>query len=121
MHKKASENSLDYECRKIESEQDEEEFNHIYVSEFKRTRQFDQIFGAIFREGSIFFAFSIVLFTIAYLNISNSSYQYNQLFIRTFLTPLTADDVGFYDVNFCFKFDFPKNCEKLGLKFKIKF
>jgi hypothetical protein len=73
LHKKASENSLDYECRKIESEQDEEEFNHIYVSEFKRTRQFDQIFGAIFREGSIFFAFSIVLFTIAYLNISNSS------------------------------------------------
>ena len=104
MHKKALENNLDYECRKIESEQDEE-FNHIYVSEFIRTRQFDQIFWAIFREGSIFFIFLIVLFTIAYLNISNSSYQYKQLFIRTFLTPMTADDIGFYDVIFFFIFD----------------
>ena len=76
-----------------------EKFDSYDVNEFKRTRNFDRILWGIFKEGLIFFAFSSVLFTIAYLNISKSSFQYNKLFINTFLTSSGTNEIGFFDVS----------------------
>ena len=80
-----------------------EKFDSYDVNEFKRTRNFDRILWGIFKEGLIFFAFSSVLFTIAYLNISKSYFQYNKLFINTFLTSSGTNEIGFFDVSLLFK------------------
>ena len=85
--------------RVVDEKIQQEKIDSHFVNDFKRRRNFDTILWGIFKEGLIFFAFSSVLFTIAYLNISKSSFQYNKLFINTFLTSSGTNEIGFFDVS----------------------
>ena len=74
-------------------------FDDHDVIEFRKKRRFDEMFYSILKEVFIFAVFYTILLMISYYNISNSAFQYNQLFISTFVDPQNSNEIGLNDVN----------------------
>jgi len=55
--------------------------------------------GQIMKEISIYLLFLFVLFVVAFSNLSSSSFQFNQLFLNTFVNKQNGENVGLNEVN----------------------
>ncbi len=50
------------------------------------------------KEISIYMLFLFILYVVAFSNISSSSYQYNQLFLNTFVHKQSGENMGLNNV-----------------------
>ena len=67
------------------NQKDEEQLKSSNVNELKKKRLLEKKFWSILKEIFIFLVFLFFLNWITFSNLSQSSYQYNQLFIQTFV------------------------------------
>ena len=68
----------------------------------------------IIREISIYTCFLFFLYVAAFGNLSSSSFQYNQLFLSTFVEKQSPDEKGLHDVGkilFFLEFKFFSNLD----------
>ena len=70
------------------------------LNELRRNRMFEIIMNQIMKEFAIYLFFSVILYVVAFSNLSSSSFQYNQLFLNTFVHKHTGENLGLNDVNF---------------------
>jgi hypothetical protein len=54
--------------------------------------------GQIMKEISIYSLFLFILYVVAFNNLSSSSYQYNQLFLKTFVLKQRGENMGLNEV-----------------------
>ena len=70
--------------------------------ELRKKRLFEVKMSQIIKEISIYSFFLIFLYVVAFSNLSSSSFQYNQLFITTFVEKQSSEEIGLNDVRkFC--------------------
>ena len=74
----------------------------INLNQLKTQRNLDKMQSSIAKEILIYIAFLFFLFWITFSNLSKSSFQYNQLFIETFVEPQSLNSKGLADVSFLF-------------------
>ena len=55
--------------------------------------------GQIMKESAIYSLFLFILFVAAFSNLSSSSFQFNQLFLNTFVNKQNGENVGLNEVN----------------------
>jgi hypothetical protein len=67
--------------------------------ELRKNRLFEIKMGQIMKEISIYLLFLFVLFVVAFSNLSSSSFQFNQLFLNTFVNKQNGENVGLNEVN----------------------
>ena len=71
--------------------------------ELRKKRLFEVKMSQIIKEISIYSFFLFFLYVVAFSNLSGSSFQYNQLFITTFVEKQSPEEIGLNDVrNFFF-------------------
>ncbi len=70
--------------------------------ELRKKRLFEVKMSQIIKEIAIYSCFLIFLYVVAFSNLSSSSFQYNQLFITTFIEKQSSEEIGLNDVRkFC--------------------
>jgi len=67
--------------------------------ELRKSREFKVKMSQIMKEISIFTFFLFILYVVAFSNLSSSSFQYNQLFLNTFVHKQNGESVGLNEVN----------------------
>ena len=67
--------------------------------ELRKNRLFEIKMGQIMKESAIYLLFLFILYVVAFSNLSSSSYQYNQLFLNTFVNKQNGENVGLNEVN----------------------
>jgi hypothetical protein len=77
-------------CSKLNSED---------LNELRKKRLFEIKMSQIMKEISIYSIFLFILFVVAFSNLSSSSFQYNQLFLNTFVHKQNRENMGLNDVN----------------------
>ena len=70
------------------------------LNELRKNRLFQIKMSQIMKEISIYLLFLFILYVVAFSNLSSSSYQYNQLFLNTFVHKQNGENMGFNEVNF---------------------
>jgi hypothetical protein len=68
------------------------------LKELRKKRLFEVKISQIMREISVYLLFLFILYVVAFSNLSSSSYQYNQLFLNTFLYTQRDGKLGLNDV-----------------------
>ena len=68
------------------------------LQELKRIRLLDLKLWSILQEVVFFLVFLFFLYVVSILNYSNSAFNYNQLFISTFVEPQSQYEIALYDV-----------------------
>ena len=66
--------------------------------ELRKKRLFEVKMSQIIKEISIYSFFLLFLYVVAFSNLSGSSFQYNQLFITTFVEKQSPEEIGLNDV-----------------------
>ncbi len=66
--------------------------------ELRKYREFEVKMSQIMKEISIYMFFLFILFVVAFSNLSSSSYQYNQLFLNTFVHKQNGENMGLNEV-----------------------
>jgi len=66
--------------------------------DLRKKRLFEVKMSQIIKEISIFSFFLLFLYVVAFSNLSGSSFQYNQLFITTFVEKQSPEEIGLNDV-----------------------
>ena len=74
--------------------------NEDDLNELRKKREFEVKMSQIMKEISIYSLFLCILFVVALSNLSSSSYQYNQLFLNTFVRKQQGENMGLNEVNF---------------------
>jgi hypothetical protein len=74
--------------------------NEDDLNELRKKREFEVKMSQIMKEISIYSLFLGILFVVAFSNLSSSSYQYNQLFLNTFVHKQKGENMGLNEVNF---------------------
>ncbi len=69
------------------------------LNELRKKRLLEIKMGQIMKEISIYLLFLFVLFVVAFSNLSSSSFQYNQLFLNTFVNKQSGENMGLNEVN----------------------
>jgi hypothetical protein len=69
------------------------------LNELRKTRLFEIKMSQIMKEISIYSLFLFILYVVAFSNLSSSSFQYNQLFLNTFVNKQSAENMGLNEVN----------------------
>jgi hypothetical protein len=75
------------------------------LNELRKKRLFEIKMSQIMKEISIYLLFLFVLFVVAFSNLSSSSFQYNQLFLKTFVNKQNGENMGLNEVNLRNEFD----------------
>ena len=73
-------------------------FDDDELNEMRRIRLLDIIHWSILNEFCIYSLFLLVLFTISFYNLNNSSFIYNRLFFSTFVNQQSQSDLGLGNV-----------------------
>ena len=68
------------------------------MSVLKRKRLLDSKFSSALKEIAIYTVFLVFLLSFTYSNTSFSSFQYNKIFLMTFIQSLSANDMGLNEV-----------------------
>jgi hypothetical protein len=68
------------------------------LTELKRIRILDQKCWSILKEVFAYIVFIVVLFVVAFSNLSNSAMQYNRLFQSNFVEQQSSNEIGLFDV-----------------------
>ena len=87
---------------RLNNEQDNQKFNNDDLKELKKLRVLDQKCWSILTEILKYAVFIVLLYQVAYSNISSSSMPYNKLFQYTFVQSQSSNDIGLYDVGIFF-------------------
>ena len=69
------------------------------LNELRKNREFKVKMRQIMKEISIYTFFLFILFVVAFSNRSISAYQYNQLFLNTFVHKQNGESMRLNDVN----------------------
>jgi hypothetical protein len=72
--------------------------NEDNLKEMRRIRLLDIKLWSILNELGLFTIFLIILYVISFVNLSTSSFIYNQLFLNTFVNKQNSNEVGLHDV-----------------------
>jgi hypothetical protein len=72
--------------------------NEDNLKEMRRIRLLDIKLWSILNELGLFIIFLIILYVISFVNLSASSFIYNQLFLNTFVNKQNSNEVGLHDV-----------------------
>jgi hypothetical protein len=75
------------------------------LNELRKKRLFEIKMSQIMKEISIYLLFLFVLFVVAFSNLSSSSFQFNQLFLKTFVNKQNGENMGLNEVNLRNDFD----------------
>ena len=70
------------------------------LDELRRIRILDQKCWSILKEFLVYIIFIVVLYEVAFANISLSAKPFNQLYLYTFVHQQSANEIGLYDVSF---------------------
>ncbi len=89
------------------------------LDEFRKNRLFEIKITQILKEISIYSLFLFILYVIALSNLSSSSFQYNQLFLNTFVHKQKGEHIGLNDVKFKIYLDLSRNAYKSALKSSV--
>ena len=68
------------------------------LNELRKNREFKVKMSQIMKEISIYTFFLFILFVVAFSNLSSSSFQYNQLFLNTFVHKQNGESMGLNEV-----------------------
>jgi len=74
--------------------------NEDDLNELRKKREFEVKMCQIMKEISIYSLFLFFLYVVAFSNLSSSSYQYNQLFLNSFVNKQGGENMGLNEVNF---------------------
>jgi hypothetical protein len=77
---------------------DTEQLKSFNVDELKKARLLEKKMLSILKEIFIFLTFLFFLYWVTFSNLSQSSYQYNQLFIATFVKQQSQNEMGLENV-----------------------
>jgi hypothetical protein len=77
---------------------DTEQLKSFNVDELKKARLLEKKMLSILKEIFIFLLFLFFLYWVTFSNLSQSSYQYNQLFIATFVKQQSQNEMGLENV-----------------------
>ena len=69
------------------------------LNELRKNREFKVKMSQIMKEISIYTFFLFILFVVAFSNLSSSSFQYNQLFLNTFVHKQNGESMRLNEVN----------------------
>ncbi len=67
--------------------------------ELRKNREFKVKMSQIMKEISIYSFFLFILYVVAFSNLSSSAFQYNQLFLNTFVRKQKGENMGLNEVN----------------------
>ncbi len=92
--------SMDHHERDYEflEEEKSSKLDEVELKEMRRIRLLDIIHWSILNEFSICSLFLLVLYTISFYNLNNSSFIYNRLFFSTFVNQQSQSDLGLGNV-----------------------
>jgi energy-coupling factor transporter transmembrane protein EcfT len=78
---------------------EEERMKNLNLNEIKKQRLLEKKLWSILKEILVFLSFLFFMYWVTFSNISQSSFQYNQLFIATFVKQQNyKDTIGLGDV-----------------------
>ena len=66
--------------------------------ELRRYRRLDKKFDEMLKDIGIFLIFLFILYVVSFTNISNSAFNYNQLFINTFVQSQNSNEIYLFNV-----------------------
>jgi hypothetical protein len=75
-------------------------FDTYDLNELRKKRLFEIKMSQIMKEIFIYLLFLIILYVVAFSNLSSSSFQYNQLFLNKFVNKQKGEKMGLNEVNF---------------------
>ncbi len=70
------------------------------LNKLRKNRLFEIKMSQIMKEISIYFLFLLILYVVAFSNLSSSSFQYNQLFLNKFVHKQKGEHMGLNEVIF---------------------
>ena len=77
----------------------DDKLNKEDLNELRRIRILDKKCWSIFEEVFIYIVFLMVLYQVAFSNLSSSSMQYNLLFQNTFVKSQSKTEIGIFKVS----------------------
>jgi hypothetical protein len=69
-----------------------------FIDQTRKNRLFEVKISLFIKEITIYLFFLVVLYVVAFSNLSSSSFQYKKLFLNTFVNKKDANDFGFNEV-----------------------